>query len=48
VPGIIRNTPDGVVIEALEQYSRHSSENRPVLNRDFTVTMDAGPKNAYK
>lgn len=46
--GIIRNTADGVQIEALEAYSRPNSENRPVLLPDGTVQMDAGPKNAYK
>lgn len=46
--GIIRNTPDGVQIEALESYSRPSSENRPSLLGDGTVCMDAGPLNAYK
>ncbi|MGH9188568.1 MAG: TerD family protein, partial [Acidimicrobiales bacterium] len=52
VPGIIRNTPEGVVIEAVELYSEPNSENRPklVLNADDTVrvSMDAGPKNDYK
>lgn len=46
--GIIRNTADGVQIEALEAYSRPNSENRPVLLPDGTVQMDAGPKNTYK
>ncbi|HTE57489.1 MAG TPA: hypothetical protein VK694_02005 [Verrucomicrobiae bacterium] len=48
VPGIIRNTPDGVVIEALELYSARNSESRPVLRADGTVQMDAGPVNAFK
>lgn len=46
--GVITNTDAGVDIEALESYSRPSSENRPALNSDGSVTMDAGPKNAYK
>lgn len=29
VPAIIRNTPDGVVIEQVEMYSKPGSENRP-------------------
>lgn len=52
VPGIIRNTEHGVVIEALEAYSKPNSENRPKLNAKkdgrLEVKMDAGPKNAYK
>lgn len=46
--GVIRNTPEGVQIEALEAYSRGGSELRPVLRPDGTVVMDAGPRNAYK
>ena len=34
VPGIIRNTPDGVAIERLELYSRRDSEARPRLKLD--------------
>lgn len=51
VPGIIRNTADGVVIEPLEQYSKSGSENRPVVSlRDgkVVVTMDAGAENLPK
>jgi tellurite resistance protein TerA len=52
VPGIIRNTPEGVVVEPLELYSKRSSENRPrlILGRDgnVRVEMDAGPRNEYK
>jgi len=52
VPGIIRNTPEGVVVDPLELYSKRSSENRPKLElqRDgnVTVRMDAGPRNDYK
>jgi tellurite resistance protein TerA len=52
VPGIIRNTPEGVVVDPLELYSKRSSENRPrlELQRDgnVTVKMDAGPRNDYK
>ncbi|MEA2181613.1 MAG: hypothetical protein QOF69_798 [Solirubrobacteraceae bacterium] len=51
VPGIIRNMPDGVVIEPLELYSKPGSENRPRLRgrgTDVSVEMDVGPKNDYK
>ncbi|WP_406832471.1 hypothetical protein ABEG17_06505 [Pedococcus sp. KACC 23699] len=48
VPGIIINAAHGVKIEAREEYSRPDSENRPVLNRDLSIAMDAGPLNAYK
>lgn len=51
VPGIIRNMPDGVVIEPLELYSQPGSEKRPRLRgrgADVSVEMDAGPKNDYK
>jgi tellurite resistance protein TerA len=52
VPGIIRNTPYGVVIEALELYSKTNSERRPMLiqekGEDVKVLMDAGPINNFK
>lgn len=52
VPGIITNTSDGVIIEALELYSSPNSENRPLLEVDvdgqIKVMMDHGPKNNYK
>ncbi|MBK5941055.1 hypothetical protein CCR96_17705 [Halochromatium roseum] len=52
VPGVIRNTVHGVVIEALELYSKPRSENRPklTLKKDggIQVKMDAGPRNDYK
>jgi tellurite resistance protein TerA len=52
VPGIIRNYPDGVVIEPLELYSSPGSELRPKLEKgpkgDVTVVMDAGPRNNFK
>ena len=51
VPGIIRNTADGVLIEPLELYSKRRSENRPKLYLDrgeVTIKMDAGPRNDYK
>lgn len=52
VPGIIINTPDGVVIKALESYSKPGSENRPKLRMDkngiLDVLMDQGPVNDYK
>lgn len=45
--GIIINTPDGVIIEGLESYSKPGSELRPafVKNEFF---MDAGSRNLYK
>lgn len=49
---VITNTPDGVLIDPLERYSRKGSENRPALTRDATgtpvVLMDHGPMNNYK
>jgi hypothetical protein len=48
VPGIIRNTTDGVQIEYLELYSRRGSELRPIVTPEGKVVMDAGPENAYK
>jgi len=52
VPGMILNTPHGVIIEPLELYSKPNSENRPKLVRNenghIKVLMDAGPKNDYK
>ncbi len=52
VPGIIYNRPDGLKIEALELYSKPSSEKRPklTLKEDGTVlvNMDKGPRNDYK
>lgn len=52
VPGIIHNTPDGVVIEPLEIYSKRGSEKRPRLELGtdgrVTVVMDAGPRNKIK
>ena len=52
VPGILINTPDGVVINAVELYSKPSSENRPMLkmgsNGEIEILMDKGPKNNYK
>lgn len=48
VIGAIRNTPDGVEIEGLEQYSKPGSEKRPLVKPDGRVVMDAGPTNAYK
>lgn len=47
VPAVIHNGPNGATIEAVELYSRRNSENRPQV-RDGVVTMDAGPRNAYK
>lgn len=52
VPGLILNTPDGIVIEPLELYSRPGSEHRPKLEADhkgiIKVLMDKGPVNDYK
>jgi len=52
VPGIILNTPQGVVINAIEYYSKPRSEKRPKLikgeNENIEVLMDAGPVNNYK
>ncbi len=52
VPGIILNTPEGIVIDAVEMYSEPGSERRPKLLRGhdgkIKVLMDAGPRNDYK
>jgi tellurite resistance protein TerA len=48
VPGIIINDPDGVRIQFLELYSAQGSENRPVVDGELIVKMDAGPVNAFK
>lgn len=52
VPGILQNTPDGVMISPLELYSSPNSEFRPKLRMGASnmveVLMDAGPKNDYK
>jgi tellurite resistance protein TerA len=52
VPGILHNTPDGVMISPLELYSSPNSENRPKLKMGSSnmveVIMDKGPKNDYK
>jgi tellurite resistance protein TerA len=52
VPGILQNTPDGVIINPLELYSKPNSENRPKLKMGSSnmveVLMDKGPKNDYK
>lgn len=45
--GAIRNTVDGVRIEALEMYSNPGSENRPDIVNG-RIVMDAGSKNLYK
>ena len=47
VPGVITNG-EQVHVEKVELYSAPKSERRPVVNADGTVTMDAGPVNAYK
>ncbi|KAA8783951.1 TerD family protein [Paenibacillus amylolyticus] len=52
VPGILYNTPDGVIISPLELYSKPNSENRPKLkmgsSKMVEVIMDKGPMNDYK
>jgi tellurite resistance protein TerA len=52
VPGILHNTPEGVMISPLELYSSPDSENRPKLwmgsSNMVEVIMDNGPKNDYK
>lgn len=52
VPGAIVNTPDGVVIKALEYYSEPGSEKRPSLTMGadgmVEVHMDSGPVNEFK
>ena len=52
VPGILHNTPEGVMISPLELYSPPDSENRPKLKMGSSnmveVIMDKGPKNDYK
>lgn len=47
VPGVITNG-EQVQVEELELYSAPKSERRPVVNADGSVTMDAGPVNAYE
>lgn len=49
--GIIENTPSGVVVHPLEEYSSPNSENRPdvdVHRGSVRVRMDKGPRNLYK
>ena len=52
VPGILQNTPDGVIISPLELYSTPNSERRPILKMGSSnmveVVMDKGPVNDYK
>ncbi|MEH7123499.1 TerD family protein [Bacillus sp. JJ1532] len=52
VPGILHNTPNGVIISPLELYSKQNSECRPKLKMGSSnmveVLMDKGPKNDYK
>ena len=45
--GAIRNTANGVVVEALEHYSSPGSENRPAIVKG-QIVMDKGSKNLYK
>jgi tellurite resistance protein TerA len=52
VPGILHNTPDGVIISPLELYSKPNSEHRPKLKMGASnmveVLIDKGPINDYK
>lgn len=52
VPGILHNTPEGVIISPIELYSKPNSEYRPKLKMGSSnmveVLMDQGPKNNYK
>jgi len=52
VPAIIHNGMGNVWVDPVELYSRRNSENRPMVSRGpqglAVVTMDGGPKNAYK
>lgn len=48
VPGIVVNSPDGVIVDSLELYSAPTSELRPALDDHLTVHMDAGGLNLYK
>ncbi|WP_409290828.1 TerD family protein [Peribacillus sp. SCS-37] len=52
VPGILQNTPEGVIISPLELYSAPNSERRPKLRMGrynmVEVIMDEGPINDYK
>lgn len=52
VPGIILNTPEGIVIDPVEMYSSPGSEKRPKLkvgiDGKVKVFMDAGPENDFK
>ncbi|MFE6967074.1 hypothetical protein ACFVAJ_18320 [Agromyces sp. NPDC057679] len=45
--GAIRNTADGIQVEALELYSKPGSENRPVIKAG-KIVMDAGARNLFK
>lgn len=45
--GAIRNTDAGVQIEAIEEYSKGNSENRPTIVNG-AVIMDRGSLNLYK
>jgi len=52
VPGMLLNTPDGVIIKPIEMYSTPGSENRPKLIKgadgNIEIVMDKGPKNNFK
>ncbi len=47
VPAVIHNGPSGAELEAVELYSRRSSELRPTVTNG-TVTMDSGEENGNK
>ncbi len=52
VPGVLLNTPNGILIKAVELYSKPGSEKRPKLKMGSTgmveILMDKGPINDYK
>ena len=51
VPGVIRNSADGVIVEPLERYSAPASERRPTValrGGAVEVIMDSGPMNMIK
>lgn len=47
VIGVIRNTPNGIQVESLEEYSKPGSEKRPAIING-KIVVDAGATNLYK
>jgi hypothetical protein len=49
---MVENGANGVVVHALEWYSKSGSENRPAVrpapNGMFDILMDQGPRNKFK